>query len=71
MNWIKVEDRKPKNGQNVLTAYGIVHNGKTYWIMQAMHYWIGFNCSENSNQYEIKEVTHWAEIEPPQEDAEL
>lgn len=68
MNWVKVEDGKPKNGQEVLAAYKVVCNGKTCWIMQILNYWNGFNCSENSSEYEIKEITHWAAIEPPQED---
>ena len=71
MNWIKVEDGKPRNGQEVLAARKLVCYNKTYWIINTMIYWDGFNCSEYSNKYEIKDITHWAEIEPLQEDAEL
>ena len=68
MNWIKVEDRKPINGQHILTAYKHIYDNGASWIVQMMTYWDGFNCSESSKKYEIKDVTHWAEVEPPQED---
>ncbi len=62
MKWIKVEDRLPEDWSEVLArsgddVYFLVERGNGEWL-----------CTTKGDVWHNMNFTHWAEIEPPEED---
>lgn len=59
MNWIPIEERLPKDGENVLVWDGDV------WV--DVYHRNGAWVANATDKYSLDDFTHWAEVAPPGE----
>jgi len=63
MEWISVKDRLPEVAMKPVLVYGPRLDGERMPVRIA--YWNEYWCNWISHTKTLRNVTHWAEIQPP------